>query len=73
MTDWSFANGVKIHIPDCDLKENQIQLWTDAKIAMSILLTEFPKPEVNIRKPYVLTKEGLKKRSKLWHKGQRKK
>jgi hypothetical protein len=52
LTEFSFANGVKIHIPDCDNKENQIQLWTDVKVQMSLILDPPPAEEVKERKPY---------------------
>jgi hypothetical protein len=73
VTDWNFENGVRIHLPDDISKEEQIERWTNTKMAMSIILTDYTQVETKVRKPYVLSREGLKKRKMMFHKGQRNK
>jgi len=64
MTDWTFGNGIKIHIPDCDKKETQIKLWTDVKMAMSLLLDRPEPVEPKTRKPYPIASWTEKRRKK---------
>jgi hypothetical protein len=73
MTDHQFKNGIKITIPD-DLS-NPLGEWTNVKMAMSILMTEPPKVEVNERKPYDMARRNtqIARRTRLWHKGNKQK
>jgi hypothetical protein len=68
MTDHQFKNGIEIHIPDGLTKEDELERWTDAKVAMSILLTKPPKVEVKERKPYSMKHRNaqIKRRTKTW-------
>jgi hypothetical protein len=74
MTDWNFENGIRIHLPDNLSNEELYQRWTNTKMEMSILLTDYTRVEPKVRKPYTLTREGYKKRRLIdYHKGQKKK
>jgi len=74
MTDYEFKNGVSIHFPDGISKEQEMAKWINAKMAMSVLMTEWPQPDPKgIRKPYKLSETGIKKRRLMFHKGNKKK
>lgn len=57
MTDYHFKNGITVTIPDGLPKP--MEEWTKIKMAMSLILNP---PAPKVRKPYTLTKEGLKRR-----------
>ena len=52
MTFYSFKNGITIRIPGGISKELAIHRWTEAKMAMSLLLTPPEPVEPKIRKKY---------------------
>ena len=68
MTEFSFANGIKIHFPNHISKEELLTRWTETKFIISVLLMEHPKVEPKIKKPYNmnLRAEAIKRRTKSW-------
>lgn len=71
MTEHVFKNGFKVFIPVGLTKEDELERWTDVKMAMSIIL--YPPPlavEVKKeRKPYTFKSRRtaqIRRRTKNW-------